>query len=89
MTAADGTPRRVVLSIPGLAGPPLTGSCCTTAREDVLLEELDSWPGLLTLEVDPERGIAVILVSPGHDDALLTALEALDDRGVAATVTDG
>jgi hypothetical protein len=85
--AAEG-PRRVVLSVPGLDGPPLTGGCCATAREDVLLEELDSWPGLLALDVDAERGVAAVLVTPGHRGDLTAALEALADRGLPAIVMD-
>jgi hypothetical protein len=86
MTAADGGPRRVVLSVPDLTGPPVVGGCCAVGRDDVLLEEIDSWPGLLALDVDPEQGTAVVLVSPGHDDDLTAALEALSDRGLAPTV---
>jgi hypothetical protein len=83
--AADG-PRRVVLSVPGLAQAPVGGGCCAVGRDDVLLEEIDSWPGLLALDVDPEQGVAVVLVSPGHDEDLSAALEALADRGLAAAV---
>ncbi len=89
MSQAAGGPRRVLLSVPGLSGPPTGGGCCAVGREDVLLEEVGSWPGLLALDVDPEQGTAVVLVSPGHDDDLSAALEALGDRGLAATVTDG
>ena len=88
MSTAPEGPRRVVLSVPGLDGPPLTGGCCATAREAVLLEELDTWPGLLALDVDPERGVTAVLVTPGHDEDLTAALEALADRGLAAVVTD-
>lgn len=77
-----------MLSVPGLSGPPVGGGCCAVGR-DVLLEEIDSWPGLLALDVDTERGTAVVLLTPGHDQSLSSALEALVDRGVAATVTDG
>ncbi len=45
--SADGQARRVVLSVPDLAGSPLGGGCCAVSRDDMLLEELDSWPGLL------------------------------------------
>lgn len=87
MTPAPGGPRRVLLSVPGLSGPPVGGcGCCATAREDVLLEEIDSWPGLLALDVDPEQATAVVLVTPGHDADLTAALEALGDRGLPATV---
>ena len=88
MNAADGGPRRVLLSVPGLAGPPFTGGCCATAREDVLLEELDSWPGLLALDVDRDQGVAAVLVTPGHDGDLAAALDALADRGLLGTVTE-
>jgi hypothetical protein len=82
---ADQEPRRVVLSVPGLAAPPAGGGCCAVSRDDVLLEELDSWPGLLALDVDPERETAVVLITPGCEH-LPEALEALADRGLAATV---
>ncbi len=81
----DG-PRQVVLSVPGLSGPPVGGGCCAVGRDDMLLEEIDSWPGLLALDIDPEQGTAAVLVSPGHDDDLSAALEALTDRGLPATV---
>lgn len=89
MSAADGGPRRVALSVPELAGPPFTGGCCATAREEVLLEELDSWPGLLALDVDPERGVATVLVTPGHEQDLTAAAEALADRGLPVVAMDG
>jgi hypothetical protein len=82
---ADG-PRRVVLSVPGLSGPPVGGGCCPVSRDDILLEEIDSWPGLLALDVDPEQATAVLLVTPGHDEGLSAALDALNERGLAATV---
>jgi hypothetical protein len=89
MSAAADRLRRVVLSVPGLSGPPVGGGCCAVSRDDILLEEIDSWPGLLVLDVDPELGTAVVLVTAGHDQDLSAALEALGDRGMAATVTDG
>jgi hypothetical protein len=89
MSQPAGGPWQVVLSVPGLSGPPVGGGCCPVGRDDVLLEEIDSWPGLLVLDVDAERGTAVVLVTPGHDEDLTAALEALGDRGLAASVTDG
>ncbi len=86
MSQAAGGPRRVLLSVPGLSGPPTGGGCCAVGRDDVLLEEIDSWPGLLALNVDPEHETAVVLVSPGHDVDLSAALQALAGRGLAATV---
>jgi hypothetical protein len=85
MTDAQGTAQRVTLSVPGLADPPLQSGCCAVGRDDVLLEELDSWPGLLVLEVDPDAATAVVLVRPGGDE-LPSALEALADRGLPASV---
>jgi hypothetical protein len=86
MSSAVGMPRRVVLSVPGLSGPPVGGGCCAVSRDDILLEEIDSWPGLLALDVDPEKATAVLLVTPGHDEDLSAALEALSERGLPATV---
>ena len=86
MSPAAGEPRRIALSIAGLSGPPAGGGCCAVSRGDVLLEEIDSWPGLLALDVDPEQGTAIVLVTPGQEEDLVAALEALSDRGLAATV---
>lgn len=89
MSRPRGGPRQVVLCVPGLAGPPVGGGCCAVSRDDVLVEEIDSWPGLLVLDVDPKQATAVVLVTDGHDEDLSAALEALGDRGLAATVTRG
>jgi hypothetical protein len=62
------------------------GGCCPVSRDDILLEEIDSWPGLLALDVDPEKATAAVLVTPGHEKDLSAALEALNDRGLAATL---
>jgi hypothetical protein len=88
MSTEDGRPRQVVLDVPQLDGPPFGWGCCAVTRVDILLEELDSWPGLLALDVDPERGVAAVLVTPGHRGDLTAALEALADRGLAAVVID-
>ena len=74
--------------MPELGGLSFTGGCCATAREDILLEELDSWPGLVTLDVDPEQGVATVLVTPGHGEDLTAAAEALADRGLPVVVMD-
>jgi hypothetical protein len=86
MSQPTGGPRRVVLSVPGLAAPPVDGGCCAVSRDDILLEEIDSWPGLLALDVDPENATAAVLVTPGHDEDLSAALEALSERGLPAIV---
>jgi hypothetical protein len=85
MTAADDPAQRVTLSVPALHDPPLLSGCCAVSRDDLLLEELDSWPGLLVLEVDMDAATAVVLVPPGSDN-LAAALEALADRGMPAAV---
>ena len=85
MTTAGGAAQRVTLSVPGLADPPLLSGCCAVSRDDVLLEELDAWPGLLVLEVDPDAATAVVLVAPGSQD-LPAALEALAARGLPAGI---
>ncbi len=73
MSTEDGRPREVVPDVPQLDGPPFGWGCCAVTRVDILLEELDSRPGLLALDVDPERGVAAVLVTPGHQ-ADLTAV---------------
>lgn len=85
MTTPGGPGRRVTLSVPALREPPPLSGCCAVGRDDVLLEELDSWPGLLVLEVDPDAATAVVLVPAGCDD-LARALEALADRGLPASI---
>jgi hypothetical protein len=85
VNAADGAAQRVTLSVPALHEPPLLSGCCAVSRDDLLLEELDSWPGLLVLEVDVDAATAVVLVPAGNDE-LPAALEALADRGLPACV---
>jgi hypothetical protein len=85
MTPAGPAAQRVTLSVPALHDPPLLSGCCAVSRDDLLLEELDSWPGLLVLEVDPDAATAVVLVPAGSED-LAAALEALADRGLPAAV---
>jgi hypothetical protein len=78
--------RRVVLAIDNFAGPPLGGGCCGgITREDAVIDELDSWSGLLTLDVDVDAGTATVLVQPACPD-LEHALAAIADRGMSATV---
>jgi hypothetical protein len=85
--SADGeAQRRVLLRVTGLEGPPIGGGCCAISPEDLVLDELDSWPGLLTSGMDPDAGTVQILVS--DEDDLAYALEALHDRGLPATVVD-
>jgi hypothetical protein len=64
MSQPASGPRQVVLSVPGLSAPLVGGGCCAVSRDDILLEEIDSWPGLLVLDIDPERGTEVVLVTP-------------------------
>ncbi len=82
----DAQQRRTLPRVPGLDGPPLGGGCCALSPEDLVLDELDSWPGLLTLELDPDAGTVLVLVS--DDEDLAHALEALADRGFPARVAD-
>jgi hypothetical protein len=78
-------PRRVVLSVPDLSGPPIGSGCCAVSRDDLVLDELDSWPGLRAVAVHPGTGTAVVQVDPGCEH-LPEALEALTDRGLPAHV---
>ncbi len=82
----DAQQRRTLLRVAGLDGPPLGGGCCALSPEDLVLDELDSWPGLLTLELDPDAGTVLVLV--GDEEDLAYALEALADRGFPARVAD-
>jgi hypothetical protein len=86
--AADsgGRTRRVLLHVAGLEGPPIGGGCCAVSRDALVLEELDSRPGLLTLHVDPDAETVLVRVT---DDADLDyAVETLNDRGMPTTVID-
>ncbi len=85
MNPAAAGPRQVVLDVPELDGPPFGWGCCAVTRVDVLLEEIDSWPGLFALDVDTDSRTAVVLVTPDCED-LPAALEALADRGLPAEV---
>jgi hypothetical protein len=75
-----------LLHVDGLGGPPGGGGCCAVSPEDLVLDELDSWPGLLTLHVDPDAG--TVLVRAEDEDDLRYAIEALNDRGMPTTVAD-
>lgn len=84
--AADssGLQRPTLLRVAGLDGPPVGSGCCAISPEDLVLDELDSWPGLLTLQVDPDAGTVLVLVTQEED--LAYAVEALNDRGFEAVV---
>jgi hypothetical protein len=82
----DAQRRATRLRVAGLDGPPVGGGCCALSPEDLVLDELDSWPGLLTLELDPDAGTVSVLVRDEED--LAHALEALADRGFPARVAD-
>jgi hypothetical protein len=82
----DGQQRATLLRVAGLDGPPVGGGCCAVSPEDLILDEFDSWPGLLTLEVNPDGGTVSVLVRDEED--LAHALEALADRGFPARVVD-
>ena len=73
-----------MLHVTGLDGPPVGSGCCAISPEDLVLDELDSGPGLLTLEVDPDAGTVLVLVTREED--LSYAVEALNDRGFEAVV---
>jgi hypothetical protein len=73
-----------LLRVAGLDGPPVGGGCCAVSAVDLVLDELDSWPGLLTLEAAPDAGTVLVLVSDEED--LAHALDALGDRGFPASV---
>jgi hypothetical protein len=76
--------RPTVLRVAGLDGSPVGRGCCAISPEDLVLDELDSWPGLLTLEVDPDAGTVLVLVTREED--LAHAVKALSDRGFPAAV---
>ena len=83
--AGSGDPQRpTLLRVAGLDGPPVGSGCCAVSPEDLVLDELDSWPGLLTLEVDPDAGTVLVLVTQEED--LAHAVEALNDRGFPAVL---
>lgn len=86
MTTESDPGQRVTLSVPALHDPPLRSGCCAVSRDDLLFEELDSWPGLLVQEVDPDAATAVVLVPTGCD--LPRVLEALADHGLPASVLE-
>jgi hypothetical protein len=83
--SAEQEPQRVVLSVPDLNAAPVGGGCCALSRDDLLIDELDSWPGLRTVDVHPDDHTAVVLVGPGCQH-LPDALDALKERGLPARV---
>lgn len=56
--------RTVLMEIPGLADTPYLGSgCCVVAADQVIREELESWPGVTAADVDVATSSVQVILS--------------------------
>ena len=89
MTALD-TPdtvtRTLVMDIPDLTADAFFGGgCCVVSAEDAVRRELQSWPGVINVDIDPANGQAIVIVTGDRPDAA-DLLEAVESIGFPATL---
>lgn len=72
----------VVLFLPGLRQTPVIGGGCrAVAAEEAIFDELDSWPAIVSVRVDPQTETATVILDPALEDPL-DAAKALRELGL-------
>ena len=73
----------VVISVPGMRdGPSVGGGCCgAVALDDLVRDELESWPAIIVSSLDLDAETVTVSVDPDRQDQLEYAAEALRDLG--------
>lgn len=73
----------VVIFVPGLRdGEPVGGGCCgAVALDDLVRDELDSWPAIVVSSLDLDAETVTVSIDPDRQDQLEYAAEALRDLG--------
>ncbi len=88
MTAVstDLPTRTLVLEVPDLStGAVIGGGCCVVSGDDAVRRELESWPGVIDVDLDLATGRATVVVRGDvpEDQDLLDGIESM---GLAATI---
>ncbi len=89
MTAAtypDTKTRTLVLHMPDLTAESFIGSgCCVVSADDAVRRELHSWPGVISVDVQPGTGRAIVIVTGDRLDPA-DLLEAVGSIGYPGTL---
>ena len=61
----DTATRTLVMAIPDLTADAFFGGgCCVVLAEDVVRRELQSWPGVINVDLDPANGRPSLSTDP-------------------------
>lgn len=91
MSAVSAEPltRTLVLEVPDLStGAVIGGGCCVVSGDDAVRRELESWPGVIDVDLDLAAGRANVLVR-GDVPADQDLLDGIESMGLAATIAGG
>ncbi len=76
----------LVLHMPDLSAESFMGAgCCVVSADDALRRELQSWPGVVNVDIDPATGRAIVIVTRDRPDPA-DLLEAVESMGFPATL---
>ena len=76
----DTVTRTLVVDIPDLTADTFFGGgCCVVSAEDVVRRELQSWPGVINVDIAPANGQAIVIATGDRPDPadLLGAVESI------------
>lgn len=75
-------PVTALIDLPGLRNAaPIGGGCCSLAADDVVRDELESWPGVTVEKIDAEAETVPARYEPDRADRLSDAVDAVRDLG--------
>jgi copper chaperone CopZ len=86
---APNTSASITLSVPRLIEDPVVASgCCATLSEDIITQELTSWPGVEAVVIQQAIGQVIVVYDPDRIglETIRDALEAVDYPAAADPV---
>ncbi len=85
-SATDVVTRTLVLHIPDLTAGSFMGSgCCVVSADDAIRSELESWPGVIDVDIDLASAQATVLIR-GDDPDAADLLESVESMGFVSTI---